>query len=79
MPSENDSEDGSGQPFSEFVADRVVAAIALAGMSIREMARRSGISAPRLHGRLHNERPFNTDELERIAVVLGVDPRTFVC
>lgn len=77
MPSPDDSEDGREPTFSEFVADQVMTAIALEGKSIREMARLTGISAARLHGRLHNERPFNTDELEQIAIVLDVEPASF--
>lgn len=70
--------DAQGRTFSQAVADGVLAAMVSRGKSLREVARESGISRTRLHGRLHHERPFNTDELAAIAVVLGLDPRSFL-
>lgn len=70
--------DSQGRTFSQAVTDAVMAAISEAGKSMREVARESGISKTRLHGRLHNDLPFNTDELARIASVLGVEPWRFV-
>lgn len=66
------------QSFTERVADNVMAAIIADGTSIREAARLSGISATRLHGRLHGDYPFNTDELDAMAKALGVEPWDFV-
>lgn len=70
--------DGQGRTFSEAVADEVMAAIIASGKSMREVARESGISRTRLHGRLHNDRPFNTNELASVAAALGVEPWRFV-
>ncbi|MET0887744.1 MAG: helix-turn-helix domain-containing protein [Mycetocola sp.] len=79
MPAKEIPGDGREQSFSEFVVDRVTAEMAATGMSIREMARLSGISAARLHRRLHGNGPFNTDELEAVANVLGVEPSALTC
>jgi lambda repressor-like predicted transcriptional regulator len=60
------------------VADNVMAEIAAQGKSLRQVARESGINRTTLHERIHNVRPFNTDELERVAIALGVEPGDFL-
>lgn len=77
MPSTTNPEDRE-PTFSEFVADRVMEVIALDGRSIREVGRVAGIPNSRLLGRLHSDRPLNTDELARLASALGVNPVAFV-
>jgi transcriptional regulator with XRE-family HTH domain len=55
------------------IADRLRAQIANSGLSQAEVARRAGISAPRLANYLAGDRTPDPQLLDRIAAVLGTD------
>lgn len=78
MDDSNRDLEGAAQEFSQQVADRVMEAVIASGLSVRQVAAGSGINRTTLQDRINNVRPFNTDELARVAAVLGIDPGSFV-
>ena len=69
--------DSQGRTFDQYVADRVMAAIIAAGMSVREVAAACGLNRSTLQRRVNNDLPFTTRELGAVAVALGVNPADF--
>ena len=60
------------------VAKRVAAAIDGSGLSLREVASRTGIAVPTLHRKKNGgPKPFDVDELHAIAQVLEVRQASF--
>lgn len=77
MPDPATDPDRVAREFSQAVADRVMAAIIYRGLSVRAVAKASGIDRTTLQDRINNVRTFNTDQLARVALVVRVDPATF--
>ena len=59
--------------YSALVIRRVEAAMKAAGETRLGLAEKTGIARPTLKRSLDGHRPFNTDELGRIAAALGVE------
>ena len=77
MPDPVEPRDRLGRTFSDYVADQVMAAAIDSGMSIRALARASGLERTGLQDRLNGVRSFNLDHLARIAAVLELNPCVF--
>lgn len=65
---------GIASDFSKEVIDAVQEAINRSGMSNAEVIKQAGISQDYYYTRARYERPFNTNDVDRIAEVIGVDP-----
>ena len=59
--------------FSKGVIEQVQEAITASGMSNAEVIKRSHISQDYFYTRMRGEKPFNTNDISKIAEVLGVD------
>lgn len=60
--------------FSLSVIEEVQKAIQESGMSNAEVIKRAKISQDYFYTRTRGEKPFNTNDISRIAEVLGIDP-----
>lgn len=60
--------------FSLSVIEEVQKAIQESGMSNAEVIKRANISQDYFYTRTRGEKPFNTNDISRIAEVLGIDP-----
>lgn len=60
--------------FSLSVIEEVQKAIQESGMSNAEVIKRANISQDYFYTRTRGEKPFNTNDISRIAEVLGTDP-----
>lgn len=63
---------------SRQVARCVAMSLKEAGLTQRQVAKRTGIKLSTLNTRLTGSHPFNVAELDRIARILGVAPHTFL-
>lgn len=70
--------DREGRPLTEYVADQVREAIYRSGHSPHHVAQASGINRSTMYRSLNDGRPFDTDELARIAQTLGLHPAELV-
>jgi ribosome-binding factor A len=60
--------------FSTEIIDAVQRAIDNSGMSNAEVIRKANISQDYYYTRTRYEKPFNTNDISRIAAVIGIDP-----
>lgn len=63
----------ASQSITELVAANVRAEIGRQSLTGTELARRVGLTQPAMSRRLLGRVPFNTDELEAVALGLGVE------
>lgn len=66
--------DSSGRTFSQYVTDQIAEAIYRSGLSIRQMAAKSGINHMTLHRSLAGERLFNLEDIADLAQALDATP-----
>ena len=67
-------ETAAGTPLRERVAEEVRVELARERMSATQLAKRMGVSQAYIWRRLSAETAFDLDDLERIGVLLGVEP-----
>jgi hypothetical protein len=70
---------GSSQSLSSQIRDRVAAAIDASGQGYTPIGERAGIPKSTMERRLSGHgKAFDVDELEQLALVLGLDPDAFM-
>lgn len=65
---------GPATPFGRAVVAAIEAALVAEGLTKAALIERSGVPANTFHTRMRGDKPFNTNEIEKLAKALGRDP-----
>lgn len=65
---------GPATPFGRAVVNAIEAARVAEGLTKVALIERSGVPANTFHTRMRGEKPFNTNEIEKLAAALNRDP-----